>query len=125
MAMAALISNAMPQRQREHGVSATEQEVPMGIMAGSSQLKAAEPCQPSFASQPGIGTMNLPLLDRPSWNNSCPSAVPSPLPSDGRGEDQGEVRVHGEDPKTAAQKSGRPRRERRLPNESVKRSITP
>ena len=33
-----------------------------------------------------ILTMNLPLLDRLPWNKSCPSAVPSPLPSDGRGE---------------------------------------
>jgi hypothetical protein len=45
----------------------------------------------------GIGTMNLPLPDRPPWSNSCPSPVPSPLPSDGRGEGQGEVRVHGEE----------------------------
>jgi hypothetical protein len=34
----------------------------------------------------GIGTMNPPLLDRPPLINSCPSSVPSPLPSDGRGE---------------------------------------
>jgi len=36
----------------------------------------------------------LPLVEEPAQNGLCPLAVPSLLPSDGRGEGQGEVRVH-------------------------------
>jgi hypothetical protein len=36
---------------------------------------------------------NLSPLRRLRQNHSCPPALPSPLPSDGRGEGQGEVRV--------------------------------
>jgi hypothetical protein len=40
--------------------------------------------------------MNLPPAGFLPKHHRRPAAVPSPLPSDGRGEGQGEVRVHGE-----------------------------
>ena len=43
-----------------------------------------------------IEPRNLTLVGGLLSNSLCPLAVPSPLPSDGRGEGQGEVRVHGE-----------------------------
>jgi hypothetical protein len=40
--------------------------------------------------------MNLPPANLLPNQPGRPIGVPSPLPSDGRGEGQGEVRVHGE-----------------------------
>ncbi len=46
---------------------------------------------------PRIESLNAAFARSLSQNSLRPPAVPSPLPSDGRGEGQGEVRVHGEE----------------------------
>src|ERR1039458_7943686 len=77
----------MPQVKREEAVHLINTHV----------ASRNQPNQPA-TRQPGASKeYAVTLRDRPPWNKPCPSAVPSPLPSDGRGEGWGEVRAHGKE----------------------------
>ncbi len=76
------------ENQTEHKPSQTENSSPCRSRDDEAEVGRDTPCPPSSPSQTSED-----IALNPSIKNVAPTAVPSPLPSDGRGEGQGEVRV--------------------------------